>query len=37
MTSWSLKVFYISHADATELSQMVNSVMRIPQMASSRW
>ena len=28
-----LKVFFISHADATELSQLVNSVMRIPQMA----
>jgi general secretion pathway protein D len=27
-----LKVFYISHADATELSQLVNSVMRIPAM-----
>src|SRR6266545_2703608 len=28
-----VKVFYISHADATELSQLVNSLMRIPQMA----
>ncbi|HET7696763.1 MAG TPA: cohesin domain-containing protein [Vicinamibacterales bacterium] len=28
-----LKVFYISHAEATELSQLVNSIMRIPQMA----
>jgi general secretion pathway protein D len=27
-----LKVFYISHADATELAQLVNSVMRIPAM-----
>ena len=28
-----VKVFYISHADATELAQLVNSIMRIPQMA----
>lgn len=28
-----LKVFFISHADATELSQLINSIMRIPQMA----
>ena len=28
-----MKVFFISHADATELSQLVNSIMRIPQMA----
>ena len=28
-----VKVFYISHADATELNQLLNSVMRIPQMA----
>ena len=27
-----VRVFYISHADATELSQLVNAVMRIPQM-----
>jgi general secretion pathway protein D len=27
-----LKVFYINHADATELASLVNSVMRIPQM-----
>jgi general secretion pathway protein D len=28
-----IKVFYISHADATELVQLVNTIMRIPQMA----
>jgi general secretion pathway protein D len=28
-----LRVFYISHADATELASLVNSIMRIPQMA----
>jgi general secretion pathway protein D len=28
-----IKVFFLSHADATELAQTVNSVMRIPQMA----
>ncbi len=28
-----VKVFYISHADASELAQLVNSIMRIPQMA----
>jgi general secretion pathway protein D len=28
-----VKVFFISHADATELAQLVNSIMRIPQMA----
>ena len=28
-----VKVFYISHADATELNQLVNTVIRIPQMA----
>ena len=28
-----VKVFFISHADATELAQLVSSVMRIPQMA----
>jgi general secretion pathway protein D len=28
-----MKTFFISHADATELAQIVNSVMRIPQMA----
>src|SRR5829696_2588710 len=28
-----LKVFYISHADATELTQLINTMMRIPQMA----
>ena len=28
-----VKVFYINHADATELASLVNSVMRIPQMA----
>jgi len=28
-----MRVFFISHADATELSQLLNSVMRIPQMA----
>ena len=28
-----MKVFFLSHADATELVQLVNSVMRIPQMA----
>jgi general secretion pathway protein D len=27
-----MRVFYINHADATELSQLVNSLMRIPQM-----
>src|SRR4051794_8503723 len=27
-----VRVFYISHADATELAQLVNSIMRIPQM-----
>src|SRR6266849_2903975 len=27
------KVFYISHADATELNQLVNTIVRIPQMA----
>jgi general secretion pathway protein D len=27
-----IKVFYISHADATELSQLLQSMMRIPQM-----
>jgi general secretion pathway protein D len=27
-----VRVFYISHADATELAQIVNSIMRIPQM-----
>jgi general secretion pathway protein D len=28
-----IKVFFISHADATELTQLLASVMRIPQMA----
>jgi hypothetical protein len=28
-----VKVFYISHADAQELSQMVSTIMRVPQMA----
>lgn len=28
-----IKVFYISHADAVELSQLVNTIIRIPQMA----
>jgi type II secretory pathway component GspD/PulD (secretin) len=28
-----VKVFYISHVEAQELSQMVNTIMRIPQMA----
>src|SRR5262249_21340395 len=28
-----VKVFFISNADATELSQLVNSIMRMPQMA----
>jgi general secretion pathway protein D len=28
-----VKVFYISHADVTELSSLVGSIMRIPQMA----
>lgn len=28
-----VKIFYLSNADATELSQLVSSVMRIPQMA----
>ena len=28
-----LRVFFISHADATELAALVNSIMRIPQMA----
>jgi general secretion pathway protein D len=28
-----IKVFYVSHADATELVQLVNTIMRIPQMA----
>jgi general secretion pathway protein D len=28
-----VRVFYVSHADATELAQLVNSIMRIPQMA----
>ena len=27
-----VKTFYISHADATELNQLINSIMRIPQM-----
>jgi general secretion pathway protein D len=27
-----VKVFYISHADASELAQLVNNIMRIPQM-----
>jgi general secretion pathway protein D len=27
-----IRVFYVSHADATELAQLVNSIMRIPQM-----
>ena len=27
-----IRVFFISHADATELAQLVNSIMRIPQM-----
>jgi len=27
-----VRVFYVSHADATELAQLVNSIMRIPQM-----
>src|SRR6185436_3964477 len=27
-----IKVFYVSHADATELVQLVNTIMRIPQM-----
>ena len=27
-----VEVFYISHADATELAQIVNTIMRIPQM-----
>jgi len=28
-----VKVFYISHADATELAQLLATIMRIPQMA----
>jgi type II secretory pathway component GspD/PulD (secretin) len=28
-----MKVFYVSHADATELAQLVSSMIRIPQMA----
>jgi general secretion pathway protein D len=28
-----MRVFYINHADSTELAALVNSVMRIPQMA----
>jgi type II secretory pathway component GspD/PulD (secretin) len=28
-----VKVFFISHADATELNQLISAVMRIPQMA----
>lgn len=28
-----VKVFFISHADASELAQLVNTIMRIPQMA----
>lgn len=28
-----VRVFYVSHADVTELSQIINTVMRIPQMA----
>jgi general secretion pathway protein D len=27
-----LKVFYVNHADATELASLVNSIMRVPQM-----
>ncbi len=27
-----VRVFYISHADATELAQIVNTIMRIPQL-----
>jgi general secretion pathway protein D len=27
-----VRVFYISHADATELAQLINTVMRIPQL-----
>jgi general secretion pathway protein D len=29
-----VRVFYVSHVDATELSQLVNIIMRLPQMAS---
>jgi general secretion pathway protein D len=29
-----LRVFFISHADATELAQTVNTIMRIPQLPS---
>ena len=28
-----IRTFYISHADATELSQMINTVIRVPAMA----
>lgn len=28
-----IKVFYVSHADATELASLVNSIMRIPAMS----
>ena len=28
-----VKVFYVSHVDATELSQLVGTIMRLPQMA----
>ncbi|HEV3484517.1 MAG TPA: secretin and TonB N-terminal domain-containing protein, partial [Vicinamibacterales bacterium] len=28
-----VRVFYLSHADVTEVSQIINTVMRIPQMA----
>src|SRR4029077_15173007 len=28
-----VRVFYISHSDATELASLVNSIMRIPAMA----
>ena len=28
-----IRVFFISHADATELSQLINTVIRVPQMA----
>ena len=27
-----VKVFYVSHADAQELAQLVNTIMRVPQM-----
>src|SRR5207244_7411751 len=28
-----IRTFYISHADATELSQMINTIIRVPAMA----